>query len=64
MPLVYYFKEDGLLYVRIPSMDTRYLPYYKRKLSRIRRQPIEKVIVDVRGTMAGTMRFGMSCCRC
>ena len=53
MPLVYYFKEDGLLYVRMPSMDTRYLSYYKRKLSRIRRQPVEKVIVDVRGNDGG-----------
>lgn len=52
-PKVLYFQNANVLYVRIPDMDTKLIPFYNEKISNFRNQKINKVVVDIRGNGGG-----------
>lgn len=51
---VKYLSKDSLLYIRCPIMDESYIKFYKKEIGKVKKLPLKKVIIDVRGNTGGS----------
>ena len=50
---VKYLPKDSILYIRCPLMNSSYIKYYKKEITKLNNQPIKKVVIDIRGNYGG-----------
>lgn len=50
---VKYLPKDSILYIRCPLMNSSYIKYYKKEITKLNNQPIKKVVIDIRSNYGG-----------
>ncbi|WP_046246479.1 S41 family peptidase [Hymenobacter terrenus] len=58
---VAYFKSTGMLYVRVPEMNSEWKTYFPDTIKQIAKaNPIKKVVIDIRGNGGGSDDVGLN----
>ena len=59
-PKVLYFEQTGILYIRLPDMDTEYISFYRDTIPKYKDKSIQKVVIDIRSNGGGNDEVWMT----